>query len=465
MAKLPLMIEMHAQPCLVVGGGVVAARKVTRLLDCGAQVTVVAPVAQSRVREWAAQKCITWLATAFDETHLDGMRLIIAATDDERLNQRVAHLAEARGILINVVDDAQHSRVYFPAILRRGLLTIAISSEGNSPTLARVVRSYIAARLPPQLGAWSQTFSDVRKRLKSAISDGAVRQRVWQTLLAKIGFMATTISEKMIADAEWLARQKVGQVYLVGAGPGDPQLLTLRAWTLLQQADVIVYDRLVSDDILAMARGDAELIYVGKACAAHSMPQHDINQLLIDLARRGLTVLRLKGGDPFVFGRGGEEMHALREENIPVAIVPGITAALGCAASAQIPLTLRGVANRVQFLTAHSADDGLPELDWHSLNSHDLTLVFYMGLKNVAALCEQLIAHGRAPETPAAIICAGTSAAQKNIYARLVDLPLQVHEACSPSLIVVGDVVTWAAEYSAHRHTESLSAMPVLAPA
>lgn len=449
MAKLPLMIEMHALPCLVVGGGVVATRKVELLLEAGADVTVVAPRLHERLVRYREQNKIKIAAQRFCRTQLHRKRLVVAASDDESLNRDVANCAEQAGILVNVVDDTRHSRAIFPSLLRRGTITVAVSSDGNSPVLARLLRSFIATWLPTDLSAIGEDFVQWRRRIKNNVSDPTMRQRVWQQLLSQPFFSSKRgDNEHTFRDAENRARAATGAVYLVGAGPGDPKLLTLRAWALLQQADVIVHDRLVSDDILQLARRDAERIYVGKASAAHTMSQHEINQLLIRLAQQGLTVVRLKGGDPFVFGRGGEEMNALRAEGIAVEIVPGITAALGCAAAAHIPLTHRGVANRVQFLTAHCADDHLPDLDWSTLHARDLTLVFYMGLKNVAQVCEHLIAHGRAPETPAAIISAGTSSAQKNIYARLVDLPLHCHAAVSPSLIVVGDVVTIAADYS-----------------
>jgi uroporphyrin-III C-methyltransferase/precorrin-2 dehydrogenase/sirohydrochlorin ferrochelatase len=304
------------------------------------------------------------------------------------------------------------------------------------------LRSFIASKLPNSLTTVSEQFSMWRKILKDQIRDSRLRQRVWQRLSADMLSHANwQIDQAKVNAAQQQAKLNVGHVYLVGAGPGDPQLLTLRAWNLLQAADVIVHDRLVSPDILALARRDAERIYVGKACAAHTLPQEKINQLLVDLAQQGKTVLRLKGGDPFVFGRGGEELLCLRAAGIPVEVVPGITAALGCAASAQIPLTHRGIANRVQFLTGHSAENELPDVDWFSLNARDLTLVFYMGLKNLERVCEQLITHGRAPETPMVIISGGTTASQQVVHSTLAHLSEQSRALPSPCLVVVGEVV------------------------
>ncbi|MFI8608710.1 siroheme synthase CysG [Pseudomonas sp. NPDC077649] len=446
MQFLPLFHKLQDRPVLVIGGGEVALRKARLLSDAGARLRVVAPEIRSELQELAGPASI--FLRGYQASDLQGVALVIAATDDEPLNAQISVQAQALGIPVNVVDAPALCSVIFPAIVDRSPLIVAVSSGGDAPVLARLIRAKIETWIPATYGQLANLGKRFRERVKQLFPDVQQRRVFWEDVFQ--GQVAESVFagkpeegerllEARLADA---APRALGEVYLVGAGPGDPDLLTFRALRLMQQADVVLYDRLVAPAIIELCRRDAERIYVGKRRADHAVPQEQINQLLIDLARQGKRVLRLKGGDPFIFGRGGEEIEQLAAEGIPFQVVPGITAASGCAAYAGIPLTHRDHAQSVRFVTGH-LKDGSSDLAWQDLVAPNQTLVFYMGLVGLAGICEQLIAHGRAPTTPAALIQQGTTQNQRVFTGTLASLPQLVaeHEVHAPTLVIVGEVV------------------------
>ena len=378
-----------------------------------------------------------------------GVALVIAATDDEPLNARISAEAQALGIPVNVVDAPALCSVIFPAIVDRSPLIVAVSSGGDAPVLARLIRAKIETWIPATYGQLANLGKRFRERVKQLFPDVQQRRVFWEDVFQ--GQIAESVFAGKLEEGERLlearlagaAPRALGEVYLVGAGPGDPDLLTFRALRLMQQADVVLYDRLVAPAIIDLCRRDAERIYVGKRRADHAVPQEQINQLLIDLAKQGKRVLRLKGGDPFIFGRGGEEIEQLAAKGVPFQVVPGITAASGCAAYAGIPLTHRDHAQSVRFVTGH-LKDGSSNLPWQDLVSPGQTLVFYMGLVGLPGICAQLIAHGRSGATPAALVQQGTTQNQRVFTGTLATLPelVAAHEVHAPTLVIVGEVVT-----------------------
>jgi uroporphyrin-III C-methyltransferase / precorrin-2 dehydrogenase / sirohydrochlorin ferrochelatase len=449
----PIFLRLAGEPVLVVGGGEVAARKVDLLLRAGADVTVVAPELEGRLAALLQSGAIAHVAQEFQPEHLNGMRLAIAATDRNAVNAWVAHQAESRGINVNVVDDRELSRFIMPAIIDRSPILAAVTSGGDAPVLTRRLREKLEAFLPHRLGELAKFSGSLRALVKKRLADAPARRRFWEKffdgpLAADVlaGRDAVTVArgvESALAAAETsLATQSgAGEVALVGAGPGDPGLLTLRALRVLQNADVVLYDRLVSNDVLDLARRDAERIYVGKV-AGTSNSQADINALLVKLALAGKRVCRLKGGDSFIFGRGGEELEALAKHGIRYEVVPGITAATGCAAYAGIPLTHREHAQSLTFVTGHAKDDGEMQVDWEALARPNQTIVFYMGLKSLATIIGQLRAHGAPEQRAAAVVEQGTCAAQRVVTGTLATLEREVAAAGfdSPSLLIVGEV-------------------------
>lgn len=388
------------------------------------------------------------LVRGYQAADLVGCRLVIAATDDPGLNAQVSADAQALSLPVNVVDAPALCTVIFPAIVDRSPLVIAVSSGGDAPVLARLIRAKLEAWIPSAYGELAGLAARFRHKVKSLYPDVNQRRGFWETVfqgpiaerqLAGQGAEAERLLQAMVDGAPV---QQGGEVYLVGAGPGDPDLLTFRALRLMQQADVVLYDRLVAPAIIDMCRRDAERIYVGKRRADHSVPQDQINRLLVDLARQGKRVLRLKGGDPFIFGRGGEEIEELAEHGIPFQVVPGITAASGCSAYGGIPLTHRDYAQSVRFVTGH-LKDGTSNLPWNDLVAPAQTLVFYMGLVGLPTICAELIRHGRAASTPAALVQQGTTRNQRVFTGTLADLPDLVaqHEVHAPTLVIVGEVV------------------------
>ncbi|VXD00889.1 fused siroheme synthase 1,3-dimethyluroporphyriongen III dehydrogenase and siroheme ferrochelatase; uroporphyrinogen methyltransferase [Pseudomonas sp. 8Z] len=447
MEFLPLFHKLKERPVLVVGGGEVALRKARLLAEAGAQLRVVAPDIRSELQTMAGEQGV--FLRGYQSDDLQGVGLVIAATDDEPLNARISAEAQALGIPVNVVDAPTLCSVIFPAIVDRSPLIVAVSSGGDAPVLARLIRAKIETWIPATYGQLANLGKRFRERVKLMFPDVQQRRVFWEDVFQ--GPIAESVFAGKPVEGERLLEERLagaapralGEVYLVGAGPGDPDLLTFRALRLMQQADVVLYDRLVAAPIIDLCRRDAERIYVGKRRAEHAVPQEQINQLLIDLARKGKRVLRLKGGDPFIFGRGGEEIEQLTAEGIPFQVVPGITAASGCAAYAGIPLTHRDHAQSVRFVTGH-LKDGSSNLPWKDLVAPGQTLVFYMGLVGLPDICAQLVAHGRDATTPAALVQQGTTQNQRVFTGTLASLPALVseHEVHAPTLVIVGEVVT-----------------------
>ncbi|WP_085621938.1 MULTISPECIES: siroheme synthase CysG [unclassified Pseudomonas] len=448
MDYLPLFHKLQGGRVLVVGGGEIALRKARLLADAGAALRVVAPDVDGQLAALAREGGGEVLVRGYQAADLVGCRLVIAATDDPGLNAEVSADAQALSLPVNVVDAPALCTVIFPAIVDRSPLVVAVSSGGDAPVLARLIRAKLEAWIPSAYGELAGLAARFREKVKALYPDVNQRRGFWETVfqgpiaerqLAGQGAEAERLLQAMVDGAPV---QQGGEVYLVGAGPGDPDLLTFRALRLMQQADVVLYDRLVAPAIIDMCRRDAERIYVGKRRADHAVPQDQINRLLVDLARQGKRVLRLKGGDPFIFGRGGEEIEELAEQGIPFQVVPGITAASGCSAYGGIPLTHRDHAQSVRFVTGH-LKDGTSNLPWHDLVAPAQTLVFYMGLVGLPTICAELIRHGRAASTPAALVQQGTTRNQRVFTGTLADLPELVaqHEVHAPTLVIVGEVV------------------------
>jgi len=441
---LPIFINIRQQPCIVVGGGEVAARKVTLLLKAGAKVTVVAPELCAALQQAAIQHT----PRKFEAELLDGAKLVIAATDDHAVNLAVHAAATARSIPVNVVDTPALCTFVMPAIIDRAPIIIAVSSGGAAPVLARLLRARLETMIPAGYGRLAALAGKFRDQVKQKLGEGLPRRAFWENVFEG------AIGEDMLAGREQLAAERLqqaidqssapvsGEVYLVGAGPGDPDLLTFRALRLMQKADVVLYDNLVSEGVMELVRRDAERIYVGKQRAEHTMPQEGINDLLVRLALQGKRVLRLKGGDPFIFGRGGEEIEKLAENGIPFQVVPGVSAANGVASYAGIPLTHRDYAQSVVFTTGHLRDDTI-DLDWVALTRPQQTVVIYMGLTGLAEICRQLIAHGLPADWPAAVVQQGTTRHQRVMVATLRDLAEKVAQAGfkAPTITIVGEVV------------------------
>lgn len=449
MDYLPIFCRLDNKPVLLVGGGEVAERKARLLLDAGASLTVVAPELDPELAELAANGSIEWLAGEFVPAQLTGKWLVVAATDRREVNALVYQSANQARIFANVVDDPKRSSFIMPSIIDRSPLMVAISSGGKAPVLARLLREKLEAMLPQHLGAVAAFAGSLRDRVKARFASMGERRRFWERLLGadRLGQALARgdgACANQLADTLFAEESKAhGEVVLVGAGPGDPGLLTLHALRQMQQADVVVYDRLVSDEVMALVRRDAKRIFVGKQAGNHCVPQEGINQLLLEEAKKGQRVVRLKGGDPFIFGRGGEELETLVGTGIGFQVVPGITAASGCAAYAGIPLTHRDHAQSVRFVTAHGKG-GAQDLDWPLLAKDKQTLVFYMGLSSCATIREQLLAHGKGGDTPVALIERGTQPSQRVIRGTLEQLPELAVGVESPALIMVGSVVTLA---------------------
>lgn len=446
---LPLFHNLKGRKVLLVGGGEVALRKGRLLADAGAALQVVAPEVDSQLSELALHSQGSVQLRGYQADDLQDICLVIAATDDEPLNAQISVQAQARGIPVNVVDAPKLCSVIFPAIVDRSPLIVAITSGGDAPVLARLIRAKIETWIPATYGQLAGLSKRFRARVKALFPNVQQRRVFWEDVFQ--GQIAESVFAGKLQEGERLLEEKIagvaprqlGEVYLVGAGPGDPDLLTFRALRLMQQADVVLYDRLVAPAIVELCRRDAERIYVGKRRAEHALPQEQINQRLVTLAKEGKRVLRLKGGDPFIFGRGGEEIEQLAAEGIPFQVVPGITAASGCAAYAGIPLTHRDYAQSVRFVTGH-LQDGSCDLPWRDLVAAGQTLVFYMGLTGLPIICAQLIGHGRGAETPVALIEQGTTAQQRVYTGTLASLPelLAQQQVHAPTLVIVGEVVT-----------------------
>lgn len=449
MDYLPLFFELSKKPILIIGGGSIALRKARLAHNAGAILHVVALDIKAELLELVQQSGGEFRQGSYKTDDLQSKFLIIAATDNDELNKKVSEDAHQQHIPVNVVDNPSLCSVILPAIIDRSPLVVAVSSGGQSPVLARMLRTKIESSIPASYGRLAKLVGGARDRVKEKIVDIDERKNFWEDVLegpaAEMMFSGNPKAAEDILNQALDSYEKTstGEVYLVGAGPGDPDLLTFKALRLMQKADVVLYDRLVSTPILDLTRRDAEKIYVGKARADHAVPQENINQLLVDFAQQGKRVLRLKGGDPFIFGRGGEELEELAAQKIPFQIVPGITAASGCSSYAGIPLTHRDHAQSVRFVTGHLKSGGL-DLPWDELAQPHQTLVFYMGLMGLELICKQLIAHGRNASTPAAIIQQGTTPTQKVIVSNLAELARKVAEQQlkAPTLLIIGEVVS-----------------------
>jgi uroporphyrin-III C-methyltransferase / precorrin-2 dehydrogenase / sirohydrochlorin ferrochelatase len=457
MDYLPVAWRLNAQQALVVGGGEVAMRKARLLIRAGAVLRVVAPEINAAFAELVRNNGGSLVEERYRAEHLDDVALAIGATDDQSVNQALHDDAKLARVPVNVVDNPKLCTFIFPAIIDRSPLLISISSGGASPVLARWLRAKIESTLPARLGELATLMGDFRQKLAGRLPSIGARRLFWEGVLdspiaeqslAGRADQARAGLQKAIddADAQTLSR---GEVFLVGAGPGDPDLLTFRALRLLQKADVVLYDRLVSPDVLELARRDAEMVYVGKARADHALPQDNINDLLVHYAQQGKKVCRLKGGDPFIFGRGGEEIDKIAEAGIDFQVVPGVTAAAGCAAYAGIPLTHRDHAQSVRFVTGHRKD-GSVSLPWDTLVTPGETLVFYMGLVSLPEISKNLVAQGMRADMPAALISRGTTTQQEVIVGTIGSLPADIaeREVHAPTLIIVGDVVGVYPRYS-----------------
>lgn len=449
MQALPIFMNITQRLCVVIGGGEVALRKVSLLLRANASVKLFAPEICSQLQALVDAEKITYIPAHFEPQQIHMACLVIAATDDEAVNCAVSVAAKAQNIPVNVVDAPALCTFTMASIVERAPIVIAISSEGTAPVLARYIRTKIETMLPAGYGRIAAIAGEFRDKVKARFATSQERRIFWE------GILQGPIVERILAGQESAARlalekaiteqpgtKHMGEVYLVGGGPGDPDLLTFRALRLMQQCDVCVYDKLVSPEVMDLVRRDAELIYVGKSRDQHTLPQDEINDLLAKLALAGKRVLRLKGGDPFIFGRGGEEIETLMQKKVPFQVVPGISAANGVSSYAGIPLTHRDYAQACLFITGH-LKDGTLDLDWVAMSRPRQTVVIYMGLVGLAQICEQLIAHGVSPEMPAAVVQQGTTQRQRVVSATLKDLAQQVAQANikAPCLTIVGEVV------------------------
>lgn len=445
----PISLKLQQQPCLIVGGGHIAYRKAVLLHKAGAVIHIIAPDIDANLLQLVEESQGQYIQALYPaQIQLNDYRLVIAATDDYAVNTQVFEDCEALKILVNSVDDPPHCRFMVPAIVDRSPLVISVASNGTSPVLSRQIRTQLETSIPHGMGKLAEFSGKWRAAVKAKISNPDERRVFWEDLYAsplkeQVFHDNLTEADSLIeqALAEW--KTPKGEVYLVGAGPGDPELLTLKALRLMQQADVVIYDRLVSPAIMELCRRDATKIYVGKARSNHAVPQEGINALLVEYASKGQRVCRLKGGDPFIFGRGGEEIQELFAAGVPFQVVPGITAASGCSAYAGIPLTHRDYAQSVRFLTGH-LKEGSPELPWDELVYQNQTLVLYMGLVGLEKICEKLIEHGQRPDMPVALISKGTTLEQKVLVGTLADIASKVEEnhIQAPTLTIIGDVVS-----------------------
>ena len=449
MQALPIFLNITNRLCVVIGGGAVAARKVSMLLKANAAVTVISPSICHELFALVEAKRIQFTQANYDVEQLQGACLVIAATDDVLVNVRVSHDAKAMSVPVNVVDSPDLCTFTMASIVERSPIVIAISSEGTAPVLARYIRTKIEAMLPAGYGRIAAIAGEFRGKVKAKFATTQERRIFWESVLQG------PIVERILAGQDEAARKALddvlsekadlhhhGEVYLVGGGPGDPDLLTFRALRLMQQCDVCVYDKLVSPEVMELVRRDAELIYVGKSRDQHTLPQEEINELLARLALEGKRVLRLKGGDPFIFGRGGEEIETLMERGVPFQVVPGITAANGVSTYVGIPLTHRDYAQACLFITGHLKEGAL-DLDWVAMSRPRQTVVIYMGLVGLEQICQQLIAHGVSPDMPAAVVQQGTTQHQRVVTGSLKNLAVKVREAQikAPCLTIIGEVV------------------------
>lgn len=451
MQFLPVFMNVRRRPCLIVGGGEVAARKSLFLLEAGAKLRVISPEFSNKFDSLRSNNDVELIERQFQLSDLEQCALVIAATDQTNLNQQISEQARSLNIPVNVVDNPSLCSFIVPSIIDRSPVQIAVSTGGSSPVLARMLRTKLEASVPAAYGRLGEFAEKFREPVKQSLSDVESRRRFWEKTLegpiSELVFAGKNAeAERRMLDELARAAQNtecVGEVYLVGAGPGDPDLLTFRALRLMQQAEVIVHDRLVSKQVLALCRRDADRIYVGKERDNHTIPQEHINHLLVRLAKEGKRVCRLKGGDPFIFGRGGEEIDTLAEEGINFQVVPGITAASGTSSYAGIPLTHRDYSQAVVFTTGH-LKDGTTNINWPALAQPNQTVVFYMGLHGLEIICRELVANGMSKDMPIAMIQQATTRNQKVVTGKLETMVEKVKsiELKPPTLIIVGEVVS-----------------------
>jgi len=462
---LPIFLNVRGKHALVVGGGTLAARKADLLLRAGCHLTVVATTLEDDFARLIEEHSIDHRSGDLDARDLDGCVVAFGASSDDAINEKLHTLASAAGVLVNVSDRSEYCDFVMPALVDRSPLLIAIGSGGTTPLLTRMLKARFETNIPASYGRLAEFAGRYRDRVKQSLPDLTRRRRFWETMIdgpiAEHLFsgqeeLATALMGKLLKEAATEGDQPPrGEVYLVGTGPGDPDLLTFRALRLMQQADVVLYDRLIGDGVLNLVRRDAERIYVGKMKKDHSVPQEEISNMLIRLAREGKRVLRLKGGDPFVFGRGGEEIATLADHGIPFQVIPGITAANGCAAYAGIPLTHRDHAQGYIVVTGHEKEGEL-NLNWRSLIQPRQTVVVYMGLTSLGTITEGFVSNGADPAMPAAVIENGTRAGQRVIVGTLGSLEEKSLAAGvrSPALIIIGSVVTLRNKLSWFANTE-----------
>ncbi|MDA9030944.1 siroheme synthase CysG [Candidatus Pseudothioglobus singularis] len=449
MDHLPIFINIREKPCVVIGGGDIALRKINLLLKAKAKVDCLSPLFCKGIKNLSKNGHITLINKSFDQTDIKDYSIIIAATDDKSVNSLISSIAQDKKILVNVVDSPELSSFIMPSIVDRSPLIIAVSSSGNAPVLSRIIRAKLETVIPSAYGILADIAGEYRQKVKDRFSTIKDRRAFWEAVFS--GVIAEKVFSGRISEAkEDIQRQlddsvemDLGEVYLVGAGPGDPDLLTFKALRLIQQADVVLYDRLVSKGVMELVRRDSELIYVGKKGGSDkSTKQVDINDQLVELAKSGKRVCRLKGGDPFIFGRGGEEIESLSEHGIPFQVVPGITAASGCSSYAGIPLTHRDYSQSCRFVTAH-LKNGTTNLPWEEFIIDQQTIVFYMALSGANYICEKLMEYGMDKDMPIAIIEKGTMPEQKVYISSLIELPdlLEREDIHAPTLMIVGEVV------------------------
>ncbi|MDA8692102.1 siroheme synthase CysG [Candidatus Pseudothioglobus singularis] len=449
MDHLPIFINIRKKPCVVIGGGDIALRKINILLKAQAKVDCLSPSFSRDIKNLSKDGHITLINKSFDQTDIKDYSIIIAATDDKSVNSLISSIAQVKKIPVNVVDSPELSSFIMPSIVDRSPLIIAVSSSGKAPVLSRIIRAKLETVIPSAYGILADIAGEYRQKVKDRFSTIKDRRAFWEAVFS--GVIAEKVFSGRISEAkEDIEKQlndsvemELGEVYLVGAGPGDPDLLTFKALRLIQQADVVLYDRLVSKGVMELVRRDSELIYVGKKGGSDkSTRQVYINDQLVELAKSGKRVCRLKGGDPFIFGRGGEEIESLSEHGIPFQVVPGITAASGCSSYAGIPLTHRDYSQSCRFVTAH-LKNGTTNLPWEEFIIDQQTIVFYMALSGANYICEKLMEHGMDKDMPIAIIEKGTMPEQKVYISSLTELPdlLEREDIHAPTLMIVGEVV------------------------
>lgn len=449
MKHFPVFLDLKDRQCIVIGGGSVASRKIKNLINSDAKITLISPQISDDLKQLSDSNRIIFLQREYQSTDVVRAFLVVAATDNAEVNAKIAKDSDKANIMVNVADNPELCSFIFPSILDRSPVTIAVSTGGASPVLARQLRMKLETMIPSACGRLASITEEYREKVKQHFPQQEQRKTFWENALkgtfAELVYAGQDASARLLLDdllVKAYDNNPVGEVYLVGAGPGDPDLLTFKAVRLMQQADVMVYDRLVSKPILDMANKRAERLYVGKEKDNHAVPQDKINDLLVELAKQGKRVLRLKGGDPFIFGRGGEEIETLAENKIPFQVVPAITAASGCSAYAGIPLTHRDYAQSVTFATGH-LKDGSINLNWKQLTQKNHTIVFYMGLTGISVISEQLQAHGMSGDMPAALIEQGTTRNQRVHIGTVGTLPQLVKDSGvrAPTLTIIGEVV------------------------